>query len=196
MLLSAQIEAILFFKGEPLSVKKLAELLAVRTETIEEALNELENKLAGGGLTLIRNQDEVMLATAAEAGELIESIKKEELSRDIGKAGLETLAIVLYKGPISRPDIDYIRGVNSSFILRNLLVRGLIERLPNPNDSRSYLYQPTFDLMSFLGLTRIEDLPEFDTLKQKVEEFTSQSAEPAEEEAEQNEQTIPTTNEL
>ena len=171
MTLDSQIEAILFFKGEPVAIKKLAEILAVREDSIKEALKQLAEKLTGRGLTLIENAGEVMLGTAAEASELIEGIKKEELSKDLGKAALETLSIVLYHGPISRPDIDYIRGVNSSFILRNLMVRGLAERLPNPNDTRSFLYRPTFDLLQYLGVTRVEDLPEFESVRSKVEDF-------------------------
>jgi len=175
MTLDAQIEAILFFKGEPVAIKKLAELLSSREDTINEALKQLEEKLIGRGLTLIFNGGEVMLGTTGEASELIEGIKKEELSKDLGKAGLETLSIVLYQGPISRPDIDYIRGVNSSFILRNLMVRGLVDRVANPNDSRGFLYQPTFDLLQYLGVSRVEDLPEFETMKQKVEDFIEQA---------------------
>lgn len=177
MTLDGQIEAILFFRGEPVATKKLAEILSAREETIEEALKQLEEKLSGHGLTLVRNDGQVMLGTAPEASELIETMKKEELSRDLGKAGLETLSIVLYQGPISRPDIDYIRGVNSSFILRNLLVRGLVDRVTNPNDTRSYLYKPTFELLSYLGVSRIEDLPEFESMKKKVEEFIEQESE-------------------
>ncbi len=71
------------------------------------------------------------------------------------------MTIVLYRGPIARSQIDYIRGVNSTFTLRNLLIRGLIERIPNPKDSRGFLYRPTFDLMNHLGITRIENLPEY-----------------------------------
>lgn len=175
MSLDAQIEAILFFKGEPVAVKKLAEILDVREETVNEAIGHLEEKLADRGLTIIKNDGEVMLGTSKEASELIEGIKKEELSKDLGKAGVETLSIVLYKGPISRPDIDYIRGVNSSFILRNLMVRGLVERTSNPTDSRSFLYKPTFDLLSHLGVSSVEELPQFETMKEKVEQFIEQS---------------------
>jgi segregation and condensation protein B len=175
MTLDAQIEAILFFKGEPVTIKKLAELLSVREETINEALTILEEKLNGRGLTLMKNDGQVMLGTTKEASEIIDSIKKDELSRDLGKAGVETLSIVLYQGPISRPDIDYIRGVNSSFILRNLMVRGLVERVANPNDSRGYLYKPTFDLLAHLGVSSVGELPEFETMKEKVANFVEQT---------------------
>jgi len=177
MTLDAQIEAILFFRGEPVAIKKLVEILGVREETINEAVNILEDKLSSRGLTLIKNDGQLLLGTTKEASEIIETLKKEELSKDLGRAGLETLAIVLYQGPISRPDIDYIRGVNSSFILRNLMVRGLVERVTNTNDSRTYLYKPTFELLSCLGISSIQELPEFEELKEKIAVFTQETEE-------------------
>lgn len=172
--LEAQIEAILFWKGEPLKIKKLAEMLAVSTDQIEEAIKELENNLSGRGLTLIRLGDEISLGTHPEMGEKIKELTKEEITRDLGKAGLETMTIILYKGPVTRADIDYIRGVNSQFILRNLLVRGLIERVPNPHDERSYLYKPTFALLEYLGISKVEDMPEFESLKQTIDNNISE----------------------
>ena len=119
----------------------------------------------------MRRGDEIMLATAPEYGTLVESLIKEELSKDLGKAGMETLAIVLYLGPVSRSRIDYIRGVHSHFILRNLLVRGLVEKIPHPEDKRAFLYRPTIDLLRHLGIARAEDLPDYNTVREEVENF-------------------------
>jgi segregation and condensation protein B len=171
MNLSQQLEAILFWKAEPVSIKKLASFLNTDVATIKSSLNELENNLRGRGLTLVRNDDEVMLGTAKEHSALIEQLTKEELTRDLGKAGLETLSIILYQGPISRSDIDYIRGVNSQFIVRNLLIRGLIERLENPKDARSFLYKTTLDLLSHLGISKIENLPEYEQVRKDIDGF-------------------------
>ena len=156
MKLEAKIEALLFWKAEPISIKKLASLLNENEDSIRKALSELHIILSERGIILIENNDEVTLGTSKDASELIESLTKDELSKDLGKAGLETLSIILYQGPISRAEIDYIRGVNSQFILRNLLVRGLIERIENPNDQRSYLYKSTLELLSYLGISKIE----------------------------------------
>ncbi len=175
--LSAQLEAILFWKAEPVSIKKLATLLNVGPEAIKEGLKELGEKLQGRGLTLVQTEDAIMLGTAREFSSLIEQLTKEELNRDLGKAGLETLSIVLYQGPISRADIDYIRGVNSQFILRNLLIRGLVERIDNPQDARSFLYQTTLQLLSHLGISKREDLPEFTKVREDIEAFKMQSQE-------------------
>ena len=122
---------------------------------------------------MLRKDDEVALRTAPEAGGLIETLAKEELTKDLGKAGLETLSIVLYQGPISRREIDYVRGVNSNFILRNLLVRGLVEKVENPRDQRSFLYRPTFDLLSFIGISKIDELPQYASVRQEIATFNS-----------------------
>lgn len=169
--LPAKIEAILFWKAEPVSVKKLASLLNEKPEAVKNGLTTLEANLKGTGLTLVQTDEEVMLGTAKELSPLIEQLTKEELTRDLGKAGLETLSIILYQGPISRADIDYIRGVNSQFILRNLLVRGMIERVDNPKDSRSYLYKSTLQLLSHLGISKIANLPEYEKVRGDIESF-------------------------
>jgi segregation and condensation protein B len=168
--LNAQIESILFWKGEPLSLKKLSQTLNKSVEEISAGLTQLEESLQQRGLALQRNADEVALATHPEMSKLFESLVKEELNKDLGKAGLETLSIVLYKGPIKRSEIDYIRGVNSQFILRNLLIRGLVERISDPKDERSFLYKPTFELFSYLGITKIEDLPEYEKVTTDMED--------------------------
>jgi segregation and condensation protein B len=169
MTLDSYIEAILFYRGEPVRIKKLAELLSKTEEEISDALSVLEEKLKNRGVKLVRFEDEVTLSTASEASGIIETITREELSRDLGRAGLETLSIILYRGPITRRDIDFIRGVNSSFILRNLQIRGLAERVINPADQRSFLYKPTIDLLEHLGLQKIEDLPEFTQVRAEME---------------------------
>ncbi len=171
MNLAAQLEAILFWKAEPVSFKKLATLLNTDVSAVKTGLQELENILKGRGLTLVQTDEEVMLGTAKELSPLIEQLTKEELTRDLGKAGLETLSIILYQGPISRADIDYIRGVNSQFIVRNLLIRGLVERIDNPKDARSFLYKTTLDLLSHLGISKIENLPEYEQVKSDIEGF-------------------------
>lgn len=168
MNLSKQIESLLFFKGEAVSVKQLSNLLNVSSEEISKAVDNLKNDLKDRGIRLVRNEDKVMLGTAPEMHEVIESLRKEELSKDLGKAGLETLSIVLYRGPVRKTEIDYIRGVNSASILRNLLVRGLVQRKTDPKNQRSFLYSPTFDLFSFLGISELSELPEYEKVKQQI----------------------------
>ncbi len=175
MNLSQKIEAVLFWKAEPVTHKKLATLLGADVDAIKAAVAELAQSLQGRGLTLVETDDEVMLGTAKELAPVIEQLTKDELARDLGKAGLETLSIVLYQGPISRADIDYIRGVNSQFILRALLVRGLIERVDNPGDARSFLYKATLDALSHLGVSKISDLPEYESVRADIQAFKTNS---------------------
>lgn len=171
MTLDAQIEAILFWKAEPIAKKELAKILKCSISDIEKAITTLEGKLKGRGLTLISKDDAVTVATASEFAPTLEILLKEELSKDLGRAGLETLTIILYRGPIARRDIDYIRGVNSNFILRNLMIRGLVERVQDETDQRSFLYKPTFELLSYLGLSKIDELPEYAEVQKEIENF-------------------------
>jgi segregation and condensation protein B len=167
---STEIEAILFWKGEPQSIKKLAASLGKKEEDILASLEILKEKIKDRGVELVFKDDEVMLGTAARLSHIIERLTKEELVRDLGKAGLEIISIIAYKGPISRAEIDYIRGVQSNFILRNLQIRGLVERIENEKDKRSFLYKPTFELLQFLGVSKIEDLPEFEKVKAEFDQ--------------------------
>lgn len=167
--LDAKIEAILFWKGESVQSKKLSQILNVEEKDIFLSLEILKQKLETRGIILVFKDDEVALGTAPQVSEIVEKLTKEELIKDLGKAGLETISIILYKGPISRVEIDYIRGVQSNFILRNLLVRGLIEKIVKPDDQRSFLYRPTFELLSYLGLSKIEEAPEYDDIRKEFE---------------------------
>jgi len=168
MNLEAKIEAILFWKGEPVSLKRLAFWLGVSEKEIAPALDELEKKLADRGVALLRKDNEVALGTAPALGELMESLAKEELAGELSKASLETITIILYRGPVGKQEIDYIRGVNSGYTLRNLLIRGLVERLENPSDRRTYLYKPTFELLSYMGIKRLEDLPDYQAVREEI----------------------------
>jgi segregation and condensation protein B len=175
MNLESKLEALLFFKGEPIQKKKAQAIMECSLEDFDGALLGLEKNLSTRGLRVICNGDEIELRTSPEAGAFIEKLTKEELIRDLGKAGLETLTIILYKHPIKRSEIDYIRGVNSSFILRNLLVRGLIERITEKE--RGFSYKPTIDLLSHLGVSKIEDLPEYANVKSELEIFAAKENE-------------------
>lgn len=174
MTLDAKIEALLFYKTEPISTKKISEILEVSVDEILEAIKVLEEELDGRGVRLSINNDEVLLTTASEASSIIEKITKDELDRDLGKAGLETIAIILYKGEVTKSEIDYVRGVNSGFILRNLLIRGMIDKIPNPKDQRTYLYKPTFDLMNYMGVNKIEELPDYQKIQIEIEKVYEQ----------------------
>ncbi len=171
MELSKKLESYLFFKGEPVSLTKLGKIFDVDGEALEEALAQLKNNLTDRGIVLMRLDDKkVSLGTNPEMSEFFKEMRKQELSKDLSKASLETLSIVLYQKDVSRADIDYIRGVNSSFILRNLSVRGLVERETHSEDSRKYVYKPSLDLLSYLGVTDRKELPRFEEVQNKLSE--------------------------
>ncbi len=161
MNLESKIEAILFFKNEAVTLNKLADILKVSKPEITEAVANLEKSLASRGIVLLQTNNEVILGTRPELSKLFEELQKEELNKELSKASLETLSIVLYKNGANRSEIDYIRGVNSSFTLRALSIRGLIEKTLDPKDNRRYIYKPSFELLSFMGIKSVEDLPDY-----------------------------------
>lgn len=169
MELQAKIEALLFFRGEPVSFKDLATDLKVEIEEIKNGIEELKNTLVGRGVEIVLHEDKVMLGTPRQMSEFFENLRKEELNKELSKAALETLSVVLYREGVTRGEINFIRGVNSSFILRNLEVRGLIERVTHKTDARMYVYKPSLELLSFLGVSSISELPQFEDIKKTLE---------------------------
>ena len=162
------IEAILFWKGEPVSKKILADKCGLDADETAKALDAVEISLKDRGLVLQRKDDEVMLGTTPDAGNIIEKLTKEELSKELTRAALETLSVVLYLAPVRRSQIDFVRGVNSQFSLRHLEIRGLVEKTQSEEDSRVHLYKPTFDCLSYLGISSLEELPGFADTKAKL----------------------------
>lgn len=162
------LEAILFVSGEPLSFMKIEKTLDVtpteRTELVQALQEKFENDEAAGLQVIIHNKS-LSLATKSLYAETIEQLTKAALQENLSRAALEVLAIIAYRAPIARVEIEAIRGVNCSFTLRNLLLRDLIERTGNPEDSRGYLYQPTFKFLQSLGLSSVAALPDFETLR-------------------------------
>lgn len=175
MPLGARIEAVLFYKTEPVTTDELSSFFGVSKEDIEREVGALRERLSDGGTRLIETGSAVQLVSAPEAATDIERLRKEELSREIGKAGAETLAIIVYRGPLERSAIDFIRGVNSSFILRNLQIRGLIERIPHPTLSRSFQYAATPSLLAHLGVTKKEELPEYAAVMAQIETYEQET---------------------
>jgi len=162
-----KIEALLFALGRPLSRTDFQKMLGATGAEVESALKNLADKK--GGVVLVDDGKEVELRTASGSAALVERIRKEEHARDIGKAGLEALSAVLYRGPLTRSEIDFIRGVNSSQTLRTLTLRGLVRKVQNPKDERSFLYEPTTELLSELGVVRAQELPDYAEVRSKLE---------------------------
>ena len=163
--LKSKIESILFISGEPVKISRLVKVTGAKKPEVENALMMLENEYSTGrGMVILKKEDEAQLATSPENSEIVSELVKSEIQENLSRAALEVLSIVAYRGPMTRVAVESIRGVNCSFTVRALLMRGLLERIENPEDSRSYLYKISFDFLKKLGLSKIEDLPDFETL--------------------------------
>ncbi|MEK9151650.1 MAG: SMC-Scp complex subunit ScpB [Patescibacteria group bacterium] len=165
--IAAALESLLFVSGEPLSFGRLAKTLRADEDDVAAHLRALSEKYAHDaqcGLQLVVKDRKAMLATKPENAAFIESLTKSSLQEHLSKPALEVLAIVAYRTPITRAEIEAIRGVNCSFTLRNLLLRDLIERQGNPADARGYIYLPTFRFLQSLGLKNAGELPDHATL--------------------------------
>lgn len=160
----AALEALLFTSGEPLEKKQLTALLGIKDSEFEIALKALKEQLKGHGLAIIETKEEVELRTAPEASDIVKKLRESELSRDLGKASMETLAVIAYQAGSTRGEIDWVRGVNSSASLRTLLIRGLIEGKEDERDKRRICYNITTEALAHLGLSRVKDLPRYDEL--------------------------------
>jgi len=157
---AAQIEALLFVATEPVSVAALAASLEVEAGIVEAGLAELEATLQTRGLRLQRHGGRVQLTTAPQLAARIERFLGLEALTHLGRSGLETLAIIAYNQPITRPQIDSVRGVNSDSVLKNLLFKGLIFELGRtPGPGRPILYATTPEFLQYLGLNSAAELP-------------------------------------
>lgn len=164
--LAARMESVLFLHGEPVKKQRLAEILGVDGEAVGEAVATLRKRhdSEDSGLTVLEHDDAVEIATAPGNATTVEAFVSAEREATLGKATLETLSVIAYRGPVTRAEIDSIRGVNSSFALRALLLRGLIGREQNPLDTREYRYTASFRLLELLGVSSVADLPDYDSL--------------------------------
>ncbi len=161
--LSALVEAILFVSPEPISAAQISTLLELTPREVKNALEELESHYQGRGIRLQYHKKKIQITSAPEAAPVLESMLELETTSTLSQAALETLSIVAYQQPITRPMIDSIRGVNSDGVLRTLLNKGLIDdvgRAEGPG--RPILYSTTTEFLKYFGLTSSEELPPLD----------------------------------
>jgi segregation and condensation protein B len=159
--LSAQLEALLFVSGEPVATAQLAAALDVAPSVIERGLNELDVSLASRGLRLQRHAGRVQLTTAPQLADLVERFLGLEATTHLSRAALETLAIIAYQQPVTRPQIDSIRGVNSDSMLKSLLHKNLIlESGRADGPGRPILYSTTPEFLQHFGLNSILEMPQ------------------------------------
>jgi segregation and condensation protein B len=158
--LEAQLETILFVASGAVTISQVASALEIPVSEVEKGLAELEEKYKERGLRLQRHQQYIQLTTAPEAAFVVERFLGMEAAAKLSRAGLETLSIVAYEQPVTRPEIDAVRGVNSDGALKSLLSKGLIQeagRAERPG--RPILYITTPDFLAHFGLNSLKDLP-------------------------------------
>ena len=177
----ASLEALLFLHGEPATFEFLCSVLDIPAEVLHVNLDTLDARLSEPhrGLRLIRTSVSAQLVTSPEMGELLERIVKTELESDLTPAVLETLSVIAYLGPVDRAHIEYVRGVNSSFSLRNLLLRGLIERIQSPEHKNQNVYQIAPAALRHLGVKSASELPDYETLRTATNAISSNSESPS-----------------
>lgn len=175
--LSQKIEALLFVQGNAISISKLCTMLGAESSDVESAIEELKIKYGDkSGVVIMELSDTIRLATNPLIGEDIQGLLQKDITGELTRPQLETLTIIAYRAPVIKGEIEMIRGVNCTLILRNLLQRALIEE--NEGDHGEIVYRPSTEFMGFLGVRDLSELPDFEKLSapdlvQRLAEATS-----------------------
>ena len=170
--LTALVEAILFVSPEPISANQIASLLDVSPREIKNAFTELDQAYLNRGIRLQYHKSRVQITSAPEAAPILENMLNLETTSTLSQAALEALSIIAYQQPITRPQIDAIRGVNSDGVLRTLLNKGLsddVGRAEGPG--RPILYSTTTEFLKYFGLGSFDELPplDFDEIQESAD---------------------------
>lgn len=167
--IKSQIESLLFISAKPTSAKQLAEIIDIEKEKeIREACDVLveDYKKKSGGIQIIKNGGKYQMVSSPDNAAVVQALIKDETTGELSRPSLETLTIIAYRGPIRKIDLEKIRGVNCSLILRNLLLRGLVETKPGAEEDDE-LYNVSFDFIRFLGINDVSELPDFEKLSKE-----------------------------
>jgi segregation and condensation protein B len=165
----SQILSVLFVASKPVTMKELEEVLEIQPENLKEAISSLVSDNNHSGIILLAHNNRLQLSSNPDNSPAVKKFLSLELREKLTDASLETLAIILYKQPVSRADIENIRGVNSQYILRQLLIRGLIEKIGSTTDRRVQLYKTTLEFMQHLGIKSMAELPDFEELTKNIQ---------------------------
>lgn len=166
--LKSLFESILFVASKPISLKEISKLAGVTTQEAETILLELQNEHRESGVVILESTGQYQMATHPQNAEAVKNFLNQDLREKLTDATVEVLAIIAYRQPISKSEIEAIRGVNSQYSIRHLLMRGMIEKVSNPADARGYQYQTTTEFLQHLGLMSLRDLPEFEELTHHI----------------------------
>jgi len=172
--LEASIEALLFVAAAPVTISQLAEALEQKPQDVETGLRNLEQVFKRGhGLSLQWHGGRVQLTTAAEMAGPVEKFLGLEATARLSRAALETLAIIAYRQPITRPGVDAIRGVNSDGVMKSLLSKGLVQEVGRTEGpGRPILYGTTTDFLQHFGLSSLAELPSYENAEAAEESLS------------------------
>ncbi|MGE5297612.1 MAG: SMC-Scp complex subunit ScpB [Acidobacteriaceae bacterium] len=176
--LESQILSILFASSKPVSIRELAETFEMEEKAVEEALIKLATKQEDSGINVLYLNGRAELSSNPDNSPQVKKFLSLELREKLTDAAMETLAIIVYRAPISKAEIENIRGVNSQYTLRHLLIRGLIEKAGSTEDKRLTLYKPTIELLQHLGIKNINELPDFEELTKNISLPNSELTQP------------------
>lgn len=176
-MLITKLEAILFAIAKPIAITQLAKQLNVSLEIIREAIDEIKNRFNKPefGIHLIELDDKIQFVSNPDVGEYVSAFLKKEASGPLTRPSLETLAVIAYRGPVTKPEIEQIRGVNCAIILRNLLIRGLVEEKEDTIRLQN-VYTVSADFLRELGLHSLNELPKYPDFhgNEKIQQLLSE----------------------
>ncbi|NIP32507.1 SMC-Scp complex subunit ScpB [Candidatus Saccharibacteria bacterium] len=166
MSLSSKIESILFVTNKPITVKKVSQVLGVDEKKIEAEMPKIMEgyNVPESGVYILKKGKEYQMMSSPDNAKIVQAYLQDETTGELTRPSLETLAIIAYRGPLTKPEIEQIRGVNCSLILRNLMTRGLVETQED-EEKKMQVYSITFDFMRFLGISSMSKLPDYDKLR-------------------------------
>ncbi|PIR93505.1 hypothetical protein COT99_00345 [Candidatus Falkowbacteria bacterium CG10_big_fil_rev_8_21_14_0_10_43_10] len=166
--LKQQIESLLFISGKPLTPNKIGELVGEKASAkdINNAIDELikDYKERAGGTRIIKSPGQAQMVTSSDNSEVIQNFIKDETTGELTKPSIEALTIIAYRGPIAKWELERIRGINCSLILRNLMLRGLVEEKKDSRKKEIY-YSVTLNFLKHLGVPEVKDLPDYEKLR-------------------------------
>jgi len=165
MEITSKIESLLFVAGKPLTAKKIGELLDEKEGAVEQALRSLQSKYAEAisGIQLFSTGTQWQMGTSGDNAKVVSDYVKEEFAGELTRPQLETLTVIAYRGPIAKTELEIIRGVSCGLILRNLLIRGLVDEEHDQKTKQNY-YRVSMDFLRHLGLQNVQALPDYETL--------------------------------
>lgn len=174
--LRSKIESLLFISNRPLNKKEIARILEEKVENLEGILLELRQEYQdpGRGMNIIEDGQSCQMVTNPQNGDLIKDFLQQEIGQELTPASLETLSIIAYRGPITKENLEKVRGVNCTIILRNLLIKGLIEekRVSSREEDQSQnIYTVSLEFIKCLGIDRVQELPDYEKLNKKNLDF-------------------------